>query len=371
VFGVKKSQVILLGVYSDRGVGHYGMEEQYAKDISSVITGIDRSIKVVLIDSKKINEGILSKLHVVLFPGGSGGGQSESLGEEGRSKIINFVKEGGGYIGICAGAYLAQKYDTDFSWRSLKISPAKFANDTKHWNRGSGIVKVEVASAGYALFPELRGSRFIYLFYSHGPLLVPFPGSEPSYEKIFIMKSNVYHDNPDAFGESPGTTMLLRNFYGKGRVVLSSAHPEFTPGLRWMLPRMVRWAAKRKYTSYPYRFVVTNKFKREIMFTPQWKQKEKERMDLALGISPGNSRSRILALRHLIDMGSIDLCEHYSKLMEDPSGEVRKKAAEIVQYYDYMPAVPNLQKALRKEKLGYIRRYIKRALNHLNGASVN
>ena len=43
----------------------------------------------------------------IIFPGGSGESQSVGLGLEGRERVKRFVcQEGGGYLGICGGAYL-------------------------------------------------------------------------------------------------------------------------------------------------------------------------------------------------------------------------------------------------------------------------
>ena len=43
----------------------------------------------------------------VVFPGGSGESQSVGLGLEGRERVKRFVcEQGGGYLGICGGAYL-------------------------------------------------------------------------------------------------------------------------------------------------------------------------------------------------------------------------------------------------------------------------
>jgi putative intracellular protease/amidase len=67
-----------------------------------------------------IRSGGLAKLDLLIQPGGSGGGQGRHLGEGGRDAIRDFVQDGGGFIGICAGAYLAS---ADYTW-SLNILDA-------------------------------------------------------------------------------------------------------------------------------------------------------------------------------------------------------------------------------------------------------
>ena len=47
---------------------------------------------------------------------------------DGRRAILDFIKNGGGYVGICAGVYLASSH---YSW-SLGILNAKVV-DGEHW----------------------------------------------------------------------------------------------------------------------------------------------------------------------------------------------------------------------------------------------
>lgn len=51
--------------------------------------------------------GALTNCDVVIFAGGSAGKQAESIGAAGLAAVRAFVENGGGYVGICAGACLA------------------------------------------------------------------------------------------------------------------------------------------------------------------------------------------------------------------------------------------------------------------------
>jgi len=52
---------------------------------------------------------------VVVFTGGRGSFQGRFLGEDGRARVRDFGREGGGYVGICAGAYMALQGDAEFN----------------------------------------------------------------------------------------------------------------------------------------------------------------------------------------------------------------------------------------------------------------
>src|SRR5690606_30709410 len=56
---------------------------------------------------EEIRNGVLKDYDVLIMPGGSASLQSKNLEEKGREVIREFVRNGGGYVGICAGSYLA------------------------------------------------------------------------------------------------------------------------------------------------------------------------------------------------------------------------------------------------------------------------
>ena len=47
------------------------------------------------------------------------------------------------------------------------------------------------------------------------------------------------------------TSAAVRAQYGKGRVFISSPHPENTPGLEHLIPRGILWAAGKAGTPTP------------------------------------------------------------------------------------------------------------------------
>jgi hypothetical protein len=59
------------------------------------------------VSANNIRNGDLSHSDVLIVPGGLSNEMADALGNDGREEIRRFVKDGGGYVGICAGAYLA------------------------------------------------------------------------------------------------------------------------------------------------------------------------------------------------------------------------------------------------------------------------
>ena len=92
---------IRVGLFKDAGAAGKGVPRV------TEILGKTDDIKVTHLTGKEIAPGPLTNFDVVMFTGGSGSKQAASLGEKGREEVRRFVRGGGGYIGICAGAYLA------------------------------------------------------------------------------------------------------------------------------------------------------------------------------------------------------------------------------------------------------------------------
>jgi len=121
-------------------------------------------ISVTKVTGQDIRAGQLNNFDVVLFPGGSGSKEAAALEESGRQEVRTLVDRGGGYLGICAGAYLAS---ADYDW-SLHILDAKVL-DRAHWARGNGDVEVNLTTSGQSLLGAKSDRETI--LYWQGPLL--------------------------------------------------------------------------------------------------------------------------------------------------------------------------------------------------------
>jgi glutamine amidotransferase-like uncharacterized protein len=200
-----------------------------------------RKFEVVRITADEIRDGKLAGVQVLAHPGGSGGGQGKSLGEDGRKAVRDFVNRGGGYLGVCAGAYLATN---DYPW-SLNLINARVV-DKQHWARGKGTVKLRLSEKGSELL--LQKGRELDIHYAQGPLLSRREWDDPkvpSYESLAIFTSEIA-ENGAPRGVMEGTSAIVRCEYGNGRVFCFSPHPELTEGLHHLVPLAVSWLAPQK-----------------------------------------------------------------------------------------------------------------------------
>lgn len=211
-----------------------GAPESSAENVQRVVK-LMSGTTARIITGDEVKQLALSQFDVVVFPGGSGSGQAKGIGEEGREKVREFVKTGGGYVGICAGAYLAC---ANFDWGLSLLNASTVSNK---WRRGSGYVDFEVTYDGRPILGEVKGVHKVR--YNNGPIIKPAARADlPSYQTLSFFRTEVA-ENGSPVGvmvDSPAQAIAP---YGKGRVFISSPHPENTPGLEYLIPRGILWAA--------------------------------------------------------------------------------------------------------------------------------
>ena len=96
-----KTKALKIAIFDGKGASDHGIEETQVRIKSLPQVCVTR---VKAADWTNID---LKPFDAVVFSGGSGSAQAEAIGEAGRNNVREYVRGGGGYLGICAGAYLA------------------------------------------------------------------------------------------------------------------------------------------------------------------------------------------------------------------------------------------------------------------------
>ena len=229
---VPGDELVLVALYDGGGTGGDGV-----RNVTRQLHPLD---KVVLcnIGPADIASGVLRQFDVTIFPGGSGSGIARAIGKEGRERVRGFVREGGGYIGICAGGYLAA---SNYDW-SLGLVDAKTITG-KHWLRGKGKVKIELTDDGRRVFGDFKGP--IDVLFANGPIVSPAGLDRlPDFKPLAIYRTE-HAENGSPAGLQVGTPAILAGKCEGGRVISISPHPEATRGLEFFIPRAVEWVADR------------------------------------------------------------------------------------------------------------------------------
>jgi len=225
-----KLKVIL---YNDKGSFGLGVPR------ITEILGKRDDIQLVTLNAEQLRSQDWSDAQVVIFSGGSGSQQSKTIGEAGGKKVHDFVQNGGGYIGICGGAYLACE---GFSW-GLKVLDAKTVSSK--WQRGKGNVKLELTAKGEEILGFKAGEQR-EIRYANGPIYCTANVEAiPDFEPLAYFRSELA-ENGSPVGAMVNTPAMVAAPFGKGRVICSSPHPEQTDGMDDWIVKAVRWVAKAR-----------------------------------------------------------------------------------------------------------------------------
>jgi len=234
---------LCVAVYDAGGVGKRGPRN--LDRVFSKTKSILRRVGVA-----DISDGVLGQFDMVIFPGGSGSKQAAALGKEGKDTVKEFVEAGGGYVGICAGAFLAA---SNYSW-SLAISNHKTFCETidvsgigrkSMWFRGgSAPVTMELTDEGRTILGDFEG--VFEVRYQNGPIMSPM-GREGlgNFRSLAHFRSEVSKYKPQE-GTMINTPAVIVGEYGNGRVLCISPHPESTDALNRLVRNAVRWTARRR-----------------------------------------------------------------------------------------------------------------------------
>jgi hypothetical protein len=217
-----------VAVYNDKGGGDRGTNNMELSLLNKDL------YEVIRVDAADIRNGILGNINVLIQPGGSGSKQGKQLEDSGRDSIREFVKRGGGYLGVCAGAYLSTSF---YDW-SLNILNAMVI-DREHWARGSGDVVLKFTSEGKQFFGLETDT--VVVQYNQGPLLSPYIMDDilPYKELATFITEIAENDAPQ--GVMIGTTAIAQGVYGSGRVISISPHFEKREEQRIFIEKCVKW----------------------------------------------------------------------------------------------------------------------------------
>jgi glutamine amidotransferase-like uncharacterized protein len=183
---------------------------------------------IIRLKAKDFAERDLADFDVVIFSADGASTQAKSIGDAGRSKVREFVQDGGAYLGICAGAYLAC---AEFDW-GLQLIAAETLSDK--WERGVATVDMQLTPAGREAFGRVETP--LRVAYENGPVIGPINREGmPAYRTLATFSTEVA-ENGSPKGIMTGSPALAEARFGKGRVMLFSPHPERTPGLERIVP---------------------------------------------------------------------------------------------------------------------------------------
>ena len=196
----------------------------------------DTNYKIACTDAENIKtkHALDDSVATFIMPGGFGKGYELKLQGLGNEKIREFVKNGGNYLGFCAGAYYACKdaiFEADIpelsviSQSGLNLIEGKAIGSLyKEFNippYSNVVPSVSIAKIEY------NDKKEYFSFYSGGPFF-----DVTGNNNIEILGHYVFENGKKL-------PAILKSNYGKGKVILSGIHPEISgKSIKDYLPNM-------------------------------------------------------------------------------------------------------------------------------------
>ena len=180
-------------------------------------------VKFTYATSTVITSSILASYDVLVMPGGTSGLSYLRNPNISASAIKSFVSNGGGYLGICAGAYAASigvdGYYDGWGLADVRCKAVYYEGD----------LSISITSAGEKIL-GLSGTQTIC--HCNGAAM---------YTVGTATSLATYADNKTGY---KGYIAAVADTYGSGRVILCGPHPELSPRIPQMVVQMIAWLAK-------------------------------------------------------------------------------------------------------------------------------
>jgi hypothetical protein len=334
---IEKQDIIKVGVFDRNGGSPWCITDAVEA------CKIDPQIEVDIISAAEIMSEKLDEYDLIVFPGGGGTSETNSLGNKGVQRIIDMVvKEGKGVVGICAGSYILS--DTP-DYTCFALSGVE-AIDIEHDHRGNGLAKFTLTSEGLDIFPELKNQDTLFCQYYEGPVLIKSKNSEYKYTSLATMESDVHLIEGTPSNMTNNKPFITITECGKGRVASFVGHPECTPGMRWMLPRLIRWTLNKELISYNIGVVRPALYSKEILYTKE----QKALMNKYYKNLKGSKEEIVVAIDELIKMSPWSAKKWMEGLIRHNAPEVRLAAGNAVERLERTDAIPDLESAISIEK---------------------
>jgi glutamine amidotransferase-like uncharacterized protein len=208
------SASIKVGVYLD-----YGVFDGCKTNTVNMLNEMHCNYTVLNKDS--IMNGALNHYQLLIMPGGDMWQYSSYLAPTGMTMIRNYVSQGGGYIGICGGAYFSANKIVWHGWAGqprenisipgLNIIPVTAEGPIEDYapTYVDSKCQIKVVQPSNPIFAGLPG--IIAPYYDHGPMFIVSDSIN-----ISILGRTVAGDKK----------IILSYQYNLGKVFLTGAHPE-------------------------------------------------------------------------------------------------------------------------------------------------
>jgi glutamine amidotransferase-like uncharacterized protein len=172
-------------------------------------------LEVEVIDAQYINGHSLEGFRIICFPGGDMYQYAQDITWSGKEKIRKFISNGGGYIGICGGAYFTGER---VFWQGAQLSMeplAIFSGTTQGPIDAIApypeciMCRIDITDADHPI--TQRESDDPWIMYCYGPQLLPNENADVDVLGVY---------------DIGGQPAMIAFQYDMGCVFIIGTHPE-------------------------------------------------------------------------------------------------------------------------------------------------
>lgn len=325
---VKKVQLnketIAVGIYKPTGVNPIHIN--YIAEAIKIDAGM---VYVTLNDTDVLNTK-LENIDVVIFPGMKKGEKNLVLNDKIEEIFRNFiVKKGKSAIGLCNGSrFLTCSVGQSLNLVNIKMVEVEDAT--------KGLIEFNLTKEGESIFPELIGYNNLYTYYKRESIL----------EFIDDSTENITLLGQYEIGEKK-SPIFIETKSGSGKILLITSQLESTPGMRWMIPRMVRWVQGKRIIRYDNNIVRPDLYSSEIIISDEVNNEIEK---LKTKLANGNKTEKIAAMDELQKYYPWLAAENVRLLLREKNDDLKLRAAKYLVDIEYTLAINDLENAIKKER---------------------
>jgi hypothetical protein len=318
-----KNETIAVGIYKSKELEAVNIE-----NIAEAIK-IDAGMVFVKLSDADILKTKLENVDILIIPDVKSFNESGDVDNELTDVIRNFVITAGkGILAFGDGGKMIGCSKN----KSLNLVDIKYVSER---NLNTGLINFNITSKGESMFPELIGFNDLFTYYNG---YSEFEFVEDSEKQKVIAQVEQ--------GESK-TPIVIETECGKGKVLFISAQFEATPGMRWMIPRMLRYVHGSPNGSYGSNIVRPDLYTDEVIVNAETNPKI-ERIKKVL--AEGSKKEILKAIDELNNYDPWSLAENLLPFLIGRNDELKLRAAKFFVDNEYTMAIDDFETAIKTER---------------------
>ncbi len=201
-----------IAIYKDEGITDFTLQH-----VSHALQQLDENFKISSVNADQIKNGFLETeaVDLLVIPGGADRFYAKKLDGPGNQKIREFIKNGGSYLGLCAGGYYGTRRVVFDKGGKLEV----IGDRELAFFKGQSIGPLHPYQYGKftgarAKTLMIKNHETIDAYYNGGCYFKPDPDFK-DFETLATYQS--------------GKIAIVKMNFGRGRVALSGVHFEYDP----------------------------------------------------------------------------------------------------------------------------------------------